>query len=84
MEDVDWNVGALGAADTTGPRAEPIQIRNRVAACVEAVSRLQRDLRDDIPDAAQHLDLALGDLLDAYDAVELTSDAAHTHRPGQN
>jgi hypothetical protein len=60
------------------------QSRTRVAACVEAVSRLQRELRDELPDAAHHVDLALGDLLDAYDVVQLAGTTPRTHEPGSD
>ncbi|MGL5866079.1 MAG: hypothetical protein ACRCYX_09440 [Dermatophilaceae bacterium] len=47
------------------------------------MSRLHLDLREPLPDAAHHLDLALGDLLDAYDATELAITAARTDEPDQ-
>ncbi|MGL5865876.1 MAG: hypothetical protein ACRCYX_08390 [Dermatophilaceae bacterium] len=79
MSTDDVNAAALGAAT---PGADIRQARNQVAAAVEAVSRLHGDLRDRLPDAAHHLDLALGDLLDAYDVAERAI-AAQTQPPGR-
>ncbi|MGL5864546.1 MAG: hypothetical protein ACRCYX_01565 [Dermatophilaceae bacterium] len=73
--------GGLSDLDTTGPTTDFRRARNQVAACVEAVSRLQLDLRVSLPDAAQHLDLALGDLLDAYDATDQAITTTRANEP---
>ncbi|MGL5866164.1 MAG: hypothetical protein ACRCYX_09880 [Dermatophilaceae bacterium] len=84
MSGAERRSGRLGPRASAGPTTESRRARNQVAACVEAVSRLQRDLRERLPDAAHHLDLALGDLLDAYDATELAIAVPRTHEPGSD
>lgn len=64
------HLGGCGPA-ASGSDSDLCHARSRVTTCIEAASRLQRDLRETLPDAAQCLDLALGDLLDAYDLIEL-------------